>query len=236
MKLLFSLEAVSSMLVECYRGNHNQETGGILVGLKEHKGVVTDAIPSSMFAERKTATYYQSAQDVEILNQKLREYQIIGQDFVGYYHRHPSGFYRLSQGDLNTCEEIFESPNYKINNFLIMCIITESHVQDFPLFSYVVSLDVQGRVGVKKVGVNVLPKTCILECAECFGSVEVDSEWGVSSVNSIKTFEPSKEDNHDGKSVKPDIQRVEKQKPRRIVRNQGQRIGHHKRPRIDTRA
>ena len=70
---LFSLEAVSSMLIECYRAGNSNETGGILVGPKKHKRIVTDIVPSSSFAERSTFTYYQSREDFEILNQELRQ-------------------------------------------------------------------------------------------------------------------------------------------------------------------
>jgi hypothetical protein len=49
-----------------------------------------------------------------------------------------------------------------------MLIITDSHKQDFPLFSYSVSLDKNKNVVVQEMAVKILPKNCILECAECF--------------------------------------------------------------------
>jgi proteasome lid subunit RPN8/RPN11 len=175
MKLLFSLEAVSSILVECYKGNNNLETGGIFIGPQSHKGIVTDILPSTAFAERRPATYYQSEKDVKILNQRLRQFQARGYDFKGYFHRHPSGLFRLSGGDLRTCEEILKSPNYHIHNCLIMCIITESQTQDFPIFSYVTSLDENQKVVVEKAQVKILPKSCILECAECFEPIQMET-------------------------------------------------------------
>lgn len=208
MKLLFSLEAVSSMLVECYRGNNN-ETGGILIGPKEHKGVVTDIIPSSSFAERRPATYYQSSKDVKILNKKLKGYQLKGYDFKGYFHRHPSGLFQLSQGDLNTCSEILRSANYRINNFLIMCIVTESRVQDFPVFSYSVSFDKNKRIINKQAEIKVLAKTCILECAECF-------EPSITGMN------------HENYNFEQNSRRVEGQKESRTLRSSGKKDSNSK--------
>lgn len=219
MKLLFSVEAISSIMVECYRGV-SSETGGVLVGPKLHKGIVTDVIPSTSFAERSPTTYCQNMKDVKILNRKLKEFQLKDQDFKGYFHRHPSGLCELSYGDKATCLDILQSPNYKINNFLIMCIITETRTQDFPVFSYITSLNEQKQVVVEKTSIQVLPKTCILKCAECFPP-------------SIATITG---ENHESKSIDSDSQRVERQNPRRVIRNSNQRIGHNKRPRIKTRA
>lgn len=166
--ILFSLEAVSKILIECYKSNNNLETGGILVGPRQHKNIITDVLPSTSFAERRQVTYYQSAKDVYILNRKLKIYHKKGCDFRGYFHKHPSGMFQLSNGDNFTCIDILKNPNYKINNHLIMCIVTESPVQDFPMFLYVVSLDYNNETIIKKSSIKVLPKTCILECAECF--------------------------------------------------------------------
>jgi len=165
---LFSLEAISSILVECYRPNNNCETGGILIGPKSHKRIVTDILPSTAFAERQPATFYQSEEDVRILNRELKEYQARGYDFKGYFHKHPSGLYQLSHGDINTCAEILQSPEYKINNNLVMCIITESHSHSFPIFSYLASMSKDKRVIVNELSVKVLPKRCIEECMDCF--------------------------------------------------------------------
>jgi len=166
-KIVFSLEAVGSILVESYKRNNNSETGGILIGPKEHSNIITDVIPSTAYAERRPATYYQSDKDVEILNRALKQYQLKGYDFMGYFHKHPSGMYKLSHGDIRTSVEILQSPNYKINNYLIMCIITESSTQDFPLFSYLLSLLNNKKIVVNKATVKILPKACIHEFADC---------------------------------------------------------------------
>ena len=167
-KLIFSTEAIGSILTECYRLGTGKETGGIYIGNKKVKGLITDAIPSTAFAERESYTYYQSPEDVCILNKKLRVHQAKGEDFKGYFHWHPSGMKNLSQGDRDTCEKILRSPNYAINNCLIMSIITEVEGHnDIPMFSYVVSLNSLGKVVVKKIPVKIMPKSCIEEFVEC---------------------------------------------------------------------
>lgn len=163
---LFSLEAVSLILVECYSVGNNIETGGILIGPQSHQKIITDVIPSTAYAEREACTYYQSEEDVRILNQQLMQYQARGYEFRGYFHRHPAGLDQLSHGDRVTCAEILNDPNYKINNRLLMCIITESNSK-FPVFSYVASLE-KGSVAINQVSMRILPKTCIEECMECF--------------------------------------------------------------------
>jgi len=209
MKLLFSNESVGASIVECYRHQDNLETGGVLVGPKNQKGVVTDFIPSSHYAERKAATYFQSPKDVRILNRQLKKFQARGLDFKGYIHRHLFGLTNLSLGDKNTSKEILSSPNYKIDNFLIMCIIAESHTQDFPLFSYVVYLDKNKEVLIQKADICILPRICILECAEC--------------------FEPQiLGDSHENKSVEPDSVRTENLLPQRTIRNSGKGFNHRK--------
>tara|TARA_B100000315_G_C14544659_1_gene572643 strand:- start:277 stop:924 length:648 start_codon:yes stop_codon:yes gene_type:complete len=213
-KIIFSLEAVSSILVECYRTIKNIETGGVLVGPRKFKRIVTDIIPSSIYAERQTATYYQSEKDVKILNLKLRQFQLNGYDFKGYFHKHPSGMFQLSHGDRRTCADIIQSPNYHINNFLIMCIITESHVQDFPLFSYAVSLSNTNNILVHKTDIHVLPRTCIKE-----------------------SFEPLKEGvSHESNSSKQHIKRTKKETTSNVIRVTGKRNSDSKLPKIDKRA
>lgn len=166
--ILFSLEAVGGMLVECYRGSRGYETGGILVGPQSNERIITDIIPSTSFAERRAVTYYQTEKDVELLNEKLRNYQAKGCDFKGYFHKHPSGMKSLSAGDKGTCFEILTSPNYKINNLLIMCIITETQTHSFPLFSYLVSLNQSKKIIIQETTARVLPQNCIAECIDCF--------------------------------------------------------------------
>jgi hypothetical protein len=217
MKLLFSLEAISIMLVESYKIQQNLETGGILIGPKKHTGIITDVIPSTSYAERATASFYQSPRDVKILNQKLKEFQANNQDFKGYFHKHPSGLFNLSFGDKVSCKEILQSPNYKINNFLIMCIVTESHVQDFPIFSYVTSLNQQKQVIVEKTKIQVLPKSCILECAECFEPQVIG-------------------ENHESHIVGHDSKGIEEQKSNSVVRNSEQGINNRQLPGVETRA
>ena len=167
MEIWISQEAVGTAIAMCYRNRSHNETGGVWVGPKEDKGLITDLIPSSSFAETSPVTYFQTARDVHILNKKLREFQKQGKDFKGYYHKHPSGMHSLSTGDKNTCREILESPNYKINNYLIMSIITESRAQDFPLFTYVASLS-RGRrkVSIKPVQCGILPRASIMSLAQ----------------------------------------------------------------------
>lgn len=167
-QLLFSLEAVCGMLVECYKGSRSYETGGILVGPQSNERIITDIIPSTSFAERRPATYFQNQKDVEILNKKLAGYQARGFDFKGYFHKHPSGMKSLSTGDIGTCLEILKSPNYKINNLLIMCIITETQSHPLPIFSYFVSIGQNKNIIVQEASTKILPQKCILECIDCF--------------------------------------------------------------------
>ena len=77
-KLIFSTEAIGSILTECYRLGTGKETGGIYIGSTKVKGVITNAIPSTDFAEREEYTYYQSPEDVEQINIKLRVHQSYG--------------------------------------------------------------------------------------------------------------------------------------------------------------
>ena len=178
-KYIISLEAVTGMLVECYRAGNDLETGGILIGPKNQDSVITDSIASSIHAERQSCTYYQSEQDVEIMNEVLRKYQKQGYEFKGYYHRHPSGMYYLSSGDLTTCAGILNDESYCINNTLLMCIITETRDNKLPVFSYIVSLDANGKVVVRNVKSEILLKKCIENCMEYF------KEEGENNANNI---------------------------------------------------
>jgi len=185
---LFSLEAVSLMLSECYRTGNSNETGGILIGPKKHKGIVTDIVPSSSFAERNTTTYYQSKKDVEILNQKLKQYQKLDYDFLGYFHRHPSGMYRLSQGDIATSKDILQSPNYAINNDLLMCIVTECHGQNgLPIFTYALNLNTNHNVVVQNSAIKVMPKDCIKKYMEYISTItKIKKTGGRDESNHIR--------------------------------------------------
>jgi len=161
-KYLFSNAAIDQIMEECSKSGSNLETGGILIGPKQHRRIVTDVIPSSAYAERQACTYYQSEEDVRVLNQKLREFQDIGYDFKGYWHRHPSGMYQLSSGDLNTCAEVLVSPSYMIqNNLLLMCIVTESEGK-LTVFAYNTSLN-NNHVVVQPLSFKVMPKNIIQE-------------------------------------------------------------------------
>jgi len=174
-KILTSLEAAGSMVADCYSADDANETGGILVGPAKHKQIITDIVPSTLYAGRGPASYVQTAEDVKILNQSLADFQRVGYDFKGYYHKHPSGYYALSSTDKNTCEKVLKSPNYKINNYLVMCIVTNSATQAFPLFTYRASLinhDGILELDTRKVEVAVLPKSCIIECLQCLEFVE----------------------------------------------------------------
>lgn len=167
-KILFSLEAVLSILIECYRRNDNSETGGILVGPKNHKRIVTDVIPSSDYAEISPVAYYRSEKDSEFLNHKLEKFHKIYYDYKGDFHKHPFGMRYFSHIDTDTCYDILKNPCYSIDNFLIMCIITNTPNEDFPLFCYTVSLDNNENIQINKASIKVLPKTCIQECMDCF--------------------------------------------------------------------
>lgn len=165
--IIFSVEAVGSILVACFSYRENLETGGILIGPQSKKNIVTDILPSSAYAERRSSTYYQTPKDVEILNAQLRRYQAMGYDFKGYYHKHPSGFYSLSGGDHASCLEILRSSNYKIDNHLIMCVITTTAHHDFPIFTYISCLEGE-QLRVDRANIKIQPKRCIQEFIECF--------------------------------------------------------------------
>lgn len=162
----FSQEAVGGMLSSCYRTGSRNEFGGTMVGLKNIKGTVTDIIQSTRFAATSPTSYFQTTKDVKIQNNKLNAHQQQGRDFVGYYHKHPYGMNLLSSGDANTCREILNCPNYIIDNYLIMCIITESHSHPFPLFTYVASLNQANKVIIKPVQYGILPKKALIELAQ----------------------------------------------------------------------
>ncbi|MBU4000557.1 hypothetical protein KKG29_05325 [Patescibacteria group bacterium] len=163
--ILLSVEVFASILVECHRGMGKWETGGIMIGPKQHTNIITDIIPSTSFAERRPSIYYQSEKDVQLLNQQLKQYHSNEYDFKGCFHKH-RGMKELSTGDLHTCSNILQSPRYKINNHLIMLIVTETSIP--PIFSYIVSLGHRKDVVVKEANIKLLPKACIEICAECF--------------------------------------------------------------------
>lgn len=205
---IFSLESICTMLVESYRHGDNLETGGVLVG--QGRKIVTDVIVSSACADRQVASFYQSPQDVLHLNQNLRLFQAQGLEFTGYWHRHPRGLISLSPGDINTCLDILTSPNYKINNSLIMVIITESHTKEFPVYTYIVSLDDDEKVVVKKVNIKVLPKRCILECFDVKGDEsEEDHDTGqrmgrTEEQGTDSTIRPEGEGDNDNQLPEPE--------------------------------
>jgi len=167
-QILFSSNAIGSILVECYKSGRNLETGGILIGPKNHKNIITDVVVSSNHAIRKSNFYYQNEKDVKFLNKKLKIYQLKGYEFKGDFHAHPSGMTYPSQGDIDTGMNMLQSPSYKLNNNLIMCIVTESNEHNgIPIFSYIVSQDGKNNPVVKRVFSKILPKHCITECLEC---------------------------------------------------------------------
>jgi len=158
-KFFFSIEAIMTVLNECYGMKGSQETGGIFIGPTAENNIITHAIPSSIYAERGFATYYQSDEDVKILNKKIKQFFTKGEDFKGYWHKHPSGIIQLSDGDINTCFEVLNNPSYKINNSLLMTVISEGR-GNMPLHSYHVSLQ-SGDVVVEDVQMVILPQACI---------------------------------------------------------------------------
>ena len=187
---IFSLEAVTGMLVECYRAENNLETGGILIGPKDQESIIIDSISSSIYAERQSYTYYQSEQDVEMMNEVLRKYQKQGYEFKGYYHRHPGGMYDLSPGDLSTCAGILNDESYCINNTLLMCIITETQNNKLPIFLYIASLGDDGNVIIKNISFKIFPKECIEKCIKAKGGGH--DEDNVSGQNNEEVEEHGK--------------------------------------------
>lgn len=163
-KYIFTLEVIAEMLGECLGSGNDDENGGVLAGPKSNPYLVTDIIPSSSYAERAPATYFQNEQDVNFINGELRRLQAMGKDFIGYYHRHPSGLDRLSQGDLGTCHDILTSPNYAINNRLLMVIVTKGRAK-MPIYGYNVSLTGEQAM-VKSVKIKAMPGKCIKACFE----------------------------------------------------------------------
>lgn len=163
-KCLFSAESVGLIYADCFSSG-NVETGGVLIRPKNQKLVVTDIITSTDFAERSQYTYYQSEEDVEAMNSQLRQFQQRGYDFSGYYHLHPPGMSQLSHGDMQTAIEILKSPSYKLNNFLLMSIVTAIKGQ-FPIYVYGVALKNENQLAIKKLDVHILPKKCIQEFVE----------------------------------------------------------------------
>lgn len=206
------MEAAFSMLSDCYRNGY-METGGILVGPMSVSRVVTDAIPSSVFAERAQATYYQSVEDVAFLNQQLREHQKRGRDFKGYYHQHPSGITRPSQGDLATCYEILTDSNYKINNKLMMIIVTDSSdCSALPIFAYNVSLDDSNIPVVTELPIKIMPKTCIMECiVDCFEEEPQQTGGRYESDDYRHTIEKTEgvEDREFDETLRPEKERID---------------------------
>ena len=163
-KCLFSAESVGLIYADCFSSG-NVETGGVLIRPKNQRLVVTDIITSTAFAERSQHTYYQTKDDVNAMNSQLREFQQKGYDFNGYYHLHPPGMSQMSDGDGQTAIEILKSPSYKINNFLLMCIVTAIKGQ-FPIYVYGVALKNENQLTIKKLDVQILPKRCIQEFVE----------------------------------------------------------------------
>ena len=175
-KCIFSLEAVGIILAESFRYENAIETGGILIGPKSNKNIITAAIPSTCHAERRSMTYFQSEEDIKILNAELREYQLKGFDYRGDWHRHPHGMSTLSDGDEDTCKEIFADSNYKVDNYLIMCVVTETPNLDFPVFTYEIKFMENKELSVEKIEMEVLPMKCIEHFLECFKTMEVNDE------------------------------------------------------------
>ena len=164
-KVIFSLEAICSILNECYRGGRAYETGGILIGPKSHSYIVTNFIPSSIHAEREFATYYQSENDAKILTKKIKPFEEKGYCYKGDLHSHPSGMVRPSVGDLACCADTLLDPDYGVNDNLITCIVTENHNEDsFPIFPYIINLNQRNEIVMQKAQIKVLPKRCIKEC------------------------------------------------------------------------
>lgn len=192
-RYFYSYEAILGMLSECFRFDGRSETGGILIGPDENPRIITDILVSSSYAERQALTYCQNEEDVKILNGQLKEYQDKGYDYRGDFHRH----FRmkvLSKGDLMQCAEVLLQKDYKINNQLVMNIVTDYYLNDdgLPVFSYLVSLDDNDDVTVSPVKITVFPKKylCLLGdsiCGSCLkGGGNNESAYSGHSKERIK--------------------------------------------------
>lgn len=164
---LFSLEAVSTILADCYSHKPDKESGGILVGPKSFRRVITDVIPSTKYAERGYAHYFSTEMDARLINQQLRVFQRVGKDFKGDYHSHPGGLTSLSEDDEKSRLEILQSSNYKVNNLTISIIVAERNNQ-FPLYGYEISLNHHGELVINRIDIRVMPIKLIEEFLDCF--------------------------------------------------------------------
>lgn len=161
-KIIFSVEAVLTMVSDGYRAGKNMETGGVLVGPRNVRGVITDVIPSTEHAQRSAATYFQTEEDTQHLNKVLKRHQVDGKDYLGDYHQHTPGIIHLSHGDLNTCTDIITDPDYAVDNELIMVIVTATNnISRPPIYVYRVSLNSHGRAVVEELSFEILPKKWI---------------------------------------------------------------------------
>ncbi|MBW1802540.1 MAG: Mov34/MPN/PAD-1 family protein, partial [Deltaproteobacteria bacterium] len=125
--LIITRKAMEEIEKEC--GNHDRETGGILVG-PEGMDIVTGFIASGHAAFRASYAYEQTPDDVAHLNHELRKRQAIGEEFQGYLHRHPGSFNRPSNLDLKTARNVLSDPSYNLFGRLWMGIVTFPNGKD----------------------------------------------------------------------------------------------------------
>jgi integrative and conjugative element protein (TIGR02256 family) len=112
-----SKDAYDTMINEI-RNSNKIETGGILIGnqIDEDKTFVEIATEPGPKAIRKT-NYFE--RDVEFCQEKLNtEFKKKGNKsvYIGEWHYHPFGNNKPSSIDLNSLFEISISPNYLVNN------------------------------------------------------------------------------------------------------------------------
>ena len=159
-KFIIGAMPIMNMLSECYQNGTAEETGGILIGLKEHNRIISHAIPSGKHAVREASMYHQTKTDIDELQEKLGSHQMQGRDLIGYFHQHPPGITELSLGDKKSCLDLLKSPEMALNGELLMLIITRDpslRENSLPIYSYLVTLKRKNKVSVKSVNLEVVP-------------------------------------------------------------------------------
>lgn len=88
-----------------FLGGREPEAAGLLIGPKRHRSV-THFVPD-MTGKSTPGSF---TWDHDGLNKILRQYLPLGLDAKGFWHSHPSGCRRLSQGDLSFVKRVFSTP------------------------------------------------------------------------------------------------------------------------------
>lgn len=95
-------------------GGREPEAGGLLVGPKGHRSV-THFVPDSSGTSRPDSFTWDHAS----LNLILRRYRELGLDAKGFWHSHPPGFDRLSDGDLAFVRRVVLTPGNDVEEVLM---------------------------------------------------------------------------------------------------------------------